>query len=324
MKRRATRPAAWQRTLARFPKGVRGELDTLWERGGSLNAGDVARLTHDLRLDVGTLMMRLLPLAQAYAEVPISHYPVGAIAAGLIERGAHAPALYFGANYEIAGAALSFTVHAEQSATNNAWLHGEQGISALAISAAPCGYCRQFLHELSTAGSLTLLLPAKNAAGYTPAPRAKFLPQAFGPKDLGVQGGLMDPALAAPKLTLAGSTASDELAAAALAAARQSYAPYPTDRAGQFSGVALQTKGGRIFAGRYAGNAAYNPSLSPLESALAFMRMNASLASPSEIERCALVEVPTLATQYSATEVVLAACAPGVALEYHAARLARR
>ena len=59
--------------------------------------------------------------------------------------------LYFGANYEFPGQALSFTVHAEQAATMHAISFGETGIDLLAVSAAPCGYCRQFLNELTTA-----------------------------------------------------------------------------------------------------------------------------------------------------------------------------
>lgn len=322
MPRRSPSPPAWSSALRPFPRRWRTELATaLTDGGGRLPAETVARLGRELQLTPRALMVRLLPLAQAYAVAPVSHYPVGAVAAGRIERGAAAPALYFGANLEIPGVALSFTVHAEQSAVNHAWLHGERGLSALAVSAAPCGYCRQFLHELPQAGALPLILPAANRAGCTVRPLRRFLPQAFGPVDLGVQGGLMDPTAAAPTLRLAPAAARDPLAAAALAAAQNSYAPYPTDRVGQFSGVALQLADGRIFPGRYAGNAAYNPSLSPLESALAFLRLSVPLAAQPRIVRCVLVEVPTLASQRSATAAVLAACAPGVPLEYHAASI---
>jgi cytidine deaminase len=318
MKRRPTRPASWLKALSAFPQSARSELDALWDNGGVLPADAVARVGAESRLDTGAVMIRLLPLAQAYAVVPVSHYPVGCVAAGLPEKRGATPSLYFGANLEIAGVALSFTVHAEQSATNNAWLHGERGLSALAVTAAPCGYCRQFLYELSSAGALSLLLPATNKAGYAIAPLAKFLPQAFGPQDLGVRGGLL--ASEPVRLQSAGKP-QDELAALAWRAAENSYAPYPTDRVGQFSGVALELKSGRLVEGRYAGNAAYNPSLSPLESALAFARMNSALEDKLDVRRCALVEVPTLASQRSATEAVLAAIAPRVRLEYHAARM---
>lgn len=322
MKRRPTRPASWLKRLRDFPATVRAELDALWDQGGVLAADTVARVCAETRLDVGSLMIRLLPLAQAYAVVPVSHYPVGCIAAGRPEKRSAAPSLYFGANYEIAGVALSFTVHAEQSATNNAWLHGERGLSALAVTAAPCGYCRQFLYELSSAGALSLLLPAANKAGYAVAPLAKFLPQAFGPQDLGVRGGLL--ASAPVRLRAIGSAKpEDELVALARRAAEHSYAPYPTDRAGQYSGIALATKSGRLFEGRYAANAAYNPSLSPLESALAFARVTSALDDTLDVQRCVLVEVPTLASQRSATEAVLAAIAPRVKLEYLAVRAQR-
>jgi cytidine deaminase len=318
MSKRASRPASWRKAIASFPARLRPEIDALWDRGGMLPSAAVDRLREACGGDLGAAMMRLLPLAQHYAVVPVSHFRVGAVAAGLPARG-KSPALYLGANYELEGVALSFTVHAEQSATNHAWLQGEAGLSLLAVTAAPCGYCRQFLNELSTAAKLGVLLPGGKRGHYQATPLARFLPNAFGPADLGIRGGLMDPTLAAPELALTRRSA-DELVISALEAARHSYAPYPTDDAGQFSGVALQFSDGAVITGRYAGNAAYNPSLSPLESALAFARVSRPLGDASLVRRCALVEVPTLASQKSATEAVLAAIAPRVKLEYFPAR----
>ncbi len=57
----------------------------------------------------------------------------------------------------------------------------------------------------------------------------------------------------------------DPLWQAALAAARQSYAPYSQG----YAAVALQFADGRIFCGRYAENAAFNPSLPPMQMACA-------------------------------------------------------
>lgn len=320
MSKRPSPPAGWQQAVIRFPAALRTEIDALWTRGGVVPPETVGRLRDTAGGDLGAAMMLLLPLAQHYAVVPVSHYQVGAVVAGRAPRG-RSPALYLGANYEFERVALSFTVHAEQCATNNAWLHGEPGLTLLAVTAAPCGYCRQFLNEVSGSAALSVLLPAKNRAGYRAAPLGEFLPRAFGPGDLGIAGGLMDPALAAPGLRLARGTGRDPVVAAALAAAQRSYAPYPTDRAGQFSGMALQLTDGSVWTGRYAGNAAYNPSLSPLESAVAFARLNRPLGTPLRIARGVLVEVPTLASQRSATAAVLAALAPRVRLEYHAARL---
>ncbi len=321
MSQRVSRPASWQKAIASFPAALRAELDALWETRGVIAPALVDRLCASVGGDLSAAMMRLLPLAQHYAVVPVSHFRVGAVAAGLpAERGA-SPTLYLGANYEFEGVALSFTVHAEQCATNNAWLHGERGLSLLAVTAAPCGYCRQFLNELSTAVKLAVLLPADTRRGFDATPLAKLLPRSFGPTDLGITGGLMDPALSAPTLALAGRASRDAVVASALDAARRSYAPYPTDAAGQFAGVALQFADGTVFTGRYAGNAAYNPSFSPLESALAFAHLNSPLGAARRVKRCVLVEVPTLASQRSATEAVLAVVAPRVRLEYFAARV---
>lgn len=321
MSQRVSRPASWQKAIASFPAALRVELDALWETRGVVAPTLVDRLCASVGGDLGAAMMRLLPLAQHYAVVPVSHFRVGAVAAGLpAERGA-SPTLYLGANYEFEGVALSFTVHAEQCATNNAWLHGERGLSLLAVTAAPCGYCRQFLNELSTAVKLAVLLPADTRRGFDATPLAKLLPRSFGPADLGIKGGLMAPTLSAPTLALAGRVSRDAVVASALDAARRSYAPYPTDAAGQFAGVALQFADGTVFTGRYAGNAAYNPSFSPLESALAFAHLNSPLGAARRVKRCVLVEVPTLASQRSATEAVLAVVAPRVRVEYFAARV---
>lgn len=321
MSQRVSRPASWQKAIAGFPVSLRQEIDALWDLGGVVAPETVDRVRASVGGDLGAAMMRLLPIAQHYAVVPVSHFRVGAVAAGMPAKRGASPALYLGANYEFEGVALSFTVHAEQCATNNAWLHGERGLSLLAVTAAPCGYCRQFLNELSTAAKLSVLLPAETTLGFSTTPLTKLLPHSFGPSDLGLQGGLMDPALAAPTLCLVGRAKQDAVVAAALDAARRSYAPYPTDKLGQFAGVALQFADGTIFAGRYAGNAAYNPSFSPLESVLAFAHLNRPLGVARHLKRCVLVEVPTLASQRSATEAVLAVAAPRVRLEYLAAQL---
>ncbi|HLP24909.1 MAG TPA: cytidine deaminase [Acidobacteriota bacterium] len=323
MKKKIARTAGWKKAIARLPKIIRADVDALWENGGRLPADQVGDLLRRTNAEIGTLMMQLLPVAQQYAVVPVSHYQVGAVAAGMPVSGTGWCSLYLGANFEFDNVALSFTVHAEQSATTNAWLNGEPGMQALAISAAPCGYCRQFLYELVTAQQLNILLPSdpKNPFAYTAAPLTTFLPQAFGPSDLGVQGGMMDPKLCTHTLALNGGTPSDPVVAAALAAASGSYAPYQTDASYQFSGVAVLTADGKIYPGRYAENAAYNPSMSPLESALTFMNLSQPQGATRQITRCVLVEVPTLASQLSATQAVLSAYAPTVGLEYYTAKI---
>lgn len=316
------RSPAWKEAIDALPETIRAEIDGIWGTRGVLTADTVARLGIP-QAEIGTLMMQLLPLARLYAVVPVSDFRVGAVAGGMPSPGTDWCSLYLGANFEFANTALSFTVHAEQAATNNAWLTGEPGIQSLAISDPPCGYCRQFLYELVTAKQLSIILPTeRDALTYTSIPLTELLPRAFGPNDLGVEGGLMDPRLCSHNLVLESGAPADPVIAAALGAASGSYAPYSTGESHAYAGVAVQLADGSIYAGRHAENAAYNPSLSPLQSALAFMNMSQPVSPTRVVKRCVLVEVPTIASQRSATQSALAAYAPMVELEYRTARIA--
>jgi cytidine deaminase len=217
--------------------------------GGFLPADAVAKIVAE-GTTIEQVMLDLIPLAKTFAIPPISNFFVGVVALGA------SGGLYFGANFEFPGHALSFSIHGEQSATMQALSFGETGIELLAISAAPCGYCRQFLNELTTASTLKIILPDTPATLLT-----ALLPAAFGPSDLGVTAGLMSPQ--SHGMTLA-SSANDDVAQAALDAANRSYAPYSSS----FAGVALKTSDGAIFTGSVAENAAFNPSMSPLEVAV--------------------------------------------------------
>lgn len=77
---------------------------------------------------------------------PLPSWP-GHSAVGLAASGA----AYIGVNLEFAGAPLSQSVHAEQFLAANLLLHGERRLRTLAVSAAPCGHCRQFYSELADA-----------------------------------------------------------------------------------------------------------------------------------------------------------------------------
>ena len=78
-----------------------------------------------------------------------------------------------------------------------------------------------------------------------------------------------------------------------------SYAPYSKS----FAGVAVRTRDGRIFSGAYAENAAFNPSLSPLQAALS--QLNLGGAGWSDIAEGVLVCVDDL--HANAARTVLAA-----------------
>ena len=288
--------------LATFPAAGRSILaEVIGDPGfrGVVPAPVVDALAPSIGGSVADLLLLLVPFAQCYAAPPVSDFPVGVVAQG--ESGS----VYFGANMEVAGTALGFTVHGEQSATTNAWLNGEQGLTAIAVSSAPCGSCRQFLNELTTASTLTVLID-----GGAPARLADLLPQAFGPSDLGVSDVLMSPQSHGLAIDPA---PSDPIVLAALAAADASYAPYSRG----YAGVALRTASGGVYTGRYAENAAFNPSLSPLGSALAMWSLGGDTGDA--LIRAVLVEAPSKVDHAAAARALLGAIAD-VGLEVYEAR----
>lgn len=271
---------------------------------GAIAAPVVEQFLRSSGMTIDQLMLALIPLAQKYAIPPISNFFVGAVALGA------SGGIYFGANYEFVGQALSFTVHGEQAATAHAIACGETGMQKLAVSAAPCGYCRQFLYELTTASKLQILLP-----NMLPTLLTSLIPNAFGPGDLGVTAALMSPQ--SHGMTIS-SHADDPVVMAALAAANASYAPYTFD----YAGVALKTSDGAIFTGSVAENAAYNPSMSPLEAAIVSLVISGG-KSYSDIVDAVLVEAAgSKANQTAATRAVLSAItsAPLRTYQAHAPR----
>jgi len=263
---------------------------------GHIPAAEVVSLADSERKTVDALMVELLPLARTYSRPPISNYLVGAVARGISGN------LYLGANIEIPGHSLGFSVHGEQFALSNAYMHSEQGVSAIAVTAAPCGHCRQFINEMWPSGDIQVLI-ADNPA----VKLAALLPMAFGPKDLGFKDG----ALPVKEVNLARPKGqSDDLTLAALDAARKSYAPYTKAH----SGIAIGTQSGRIHKGAYIENVAFNPSLSPLQTALAALIVAGE--TYSVISRVALVELEgAVISQKSVTEAALSAIAPDARLQ---------
>lgn len=248
------------------------------------SAQQVNTIKTTLQCDDDALALALLPIAAACAVTPISHFNVGAIARG--ESGN----LYFGANMEFTGAPLQQTVHAEQSAVTHAWLQGESRLSAITVNYTPCGHCRQFMNELNSGSDIHIHLPGRKVATL-----GDYLPDSFGPRDLNITTLLMDDVNHGYQLNNA-----SELAQQALHAANRSHAPYSQSH----SGIALQMKSGKIFQGRYAENAAFNPSLPPLQAALILLNMAGE--SVMDIQSAVLVEkADAQLTQWDATKATL-------------------
>ena len=281
--------------------------------GRIISAAQLAQTIAGSGISAQNIMVYLLPFAAQYARSPISNFHVGAIAMGVVGQQEYGVGnLYYGASFEFKEQALSFVVHGEQSATQNAWVNGETGLQFLSISAPPCGYCRQFLYEITTAvNDLTVLLARKNPPvggdNHDAYYLSDMLPEAFGPSDLGFPHKLM-----APMNNGLSDNTNDPLIQQTVAAANASYSVY----SGDSSAVGLQTSDGAVVTGRYAENAAYNPSMSPLEGALSQLNLSLSPQSPLDITRAVLVEKSTNTSQKSVTEDVLSVTAPSVTLEY--------
>ena len=258
------------------------------EHHGQIAAAEVKSLMEAEKVSRGELMLKLLPQAQSHAHPQISNYFVGAVASGVSGK------LYFGQNIEIDGNPLGLAVHAEQSAIANAYMAAEEGIDAIAVRGSPCGHCRQFLSEMSVDMSMRVLTP-----NFPEQKLSDLLPNAFGPKDLGFKQGVFP--VRRQSLTLV-SASTETIVQEALKAACQAYAPYSKSP----SGVAILTSSGRVFAGSYIENAAFNPSLPPLQAALAGYFAVGKTAG--EITRVVLVEgQKSTISQYATTQSTVAA-----------------
>ncbi len=260
-----------EQALASAPEALSNQLAPIVladDFDATLSIQQFEQLLSTTGLSDKQLRVALLPFAAAYSYAPISEFYVGAIVRGLSGR------LYFGANMEFLGVQLGQTVHAEQSAISHAWMKGERGLKDITINFSPCGHCRQFMNELSTAKELKVQLPEREEKSLH-----EYLPEAFGPADLGITSGLM-----AEVKHQFGCDDNDALIQKAVDAMNMSHAPYTNN----LSGLALELADGRIFLGAYAENAAFNPSLPPLQVAL--IQLLLAGGTFDEIKAAALVE----------------------------------
>lgn len=120
------------------------------------------------------LIERAMEMARkAYA--PYSRFRVGA--AVLAESGE----IYGGANVE--NASYGATVCAERSAIFAAVNAGERKLKAIAVTATPCGMCRQVMREFCDPESFRVIV-AKTADDYRVFTLEELLPESFGPGHL--------------------------------------------------------------------------------------------------------------------------------------------
>lgn len=295
-----TIPQALRQQLAQFPETGRqllAQIVTSDSFIGVIATEQAHALASQMAISLEELMDALVPIARCYAYAPISQYNVGSVVRGTSGN------LYFGGNLEFPGLALNMTVHGEQAAVVNAHLHGETGLDALAVKGTPCGHCRQFLAEMNNP-QLAIIYPQGGSQ-----PLAQVLPNAFMPQALGNQQGLLDPMTPKPQLTLG---SDDMLGKAALQMAYRSYAPYSKN----WAGIAVKLANGLIAAGSYLESVAFNPSLSPLQTALVALRMR---QQPwQEIQEAVLVEQKAALSSQAPLSRALLATLGDVELRYYA------
>ncbi|HLT37352.1 MAG TPA: cytidine deaminase [Enhygromyxa sp.] len=266
-----------------------------------IEADELEALGRETGLDEPALLIACLAWARRWALAPLSNFEVGAAAL------AGSGVLYLGANIEFCGVPLAQTVHAEQSAIAHAWSCGETTLRTIATSAAPCGFCRQFMLELPEPRPV-LVLAGQGSIGL-----AELLPSAFGPTELGRAPQLLR---SGPHGLALAEASDDPLVAMALAAADRSSAPY----SGAYSGVAVETADGQRFAGAVAESVAYNPTLAPMQAALIAAHHGGGRLE--QIERAVLVELEHgPISQLDAARAVLGCVAPRATLQRVPARV---
>jgi cytidine deaminase len=220
--------------------------------GHVIPAAAVAGLMRDAGLPtVEALMLAMLPQAQALARPVISGFRVGAVG-----RDCQSGALILGANVEFQAAPASDTIHAEQFLFARAH-HRGASLDLIAVSARPCGHCRQFMAEFAGRDRLAILDPAGGRLTL-----AEMLPWSFTPADLGETGITASPG--PPLAVRDDGSIPPALRAELEAAGGRAYTPYSRCP----SAVALELDDGAILSGAAIENAAYNPGLPPLQAAL--------------------------------------------------------
>ncbi|KAI3443650.1 hypothetical protein Pfo_000315 [Paulownia fortunei] len=248
------------------------------------------------------LLPHLVHSAQSLARPPISNYHVGAVGLGSDGR------IFVGVNLEFPGLPLHHSVHAEQFLLTNLAVHRCPRLLAVAVSAAPCGHCRQFFQELRHSSSLQILVideencvqnldHIESLENKAPnfKPLSKFLPNPFGPHDLLDQE---TPLLLEQHdngldlLPLNDAYLDDN--SVNFSNGNENYGKFINGNCGKYeknitllreaalaaannahapysgcpSGVALMDCEGKVYKGSYVESAAYNPSFGPVQAAL--------------------------------------------------------
>ena len=125
-------------------------------------------------MDYAPLIAKALEMKTA-AYAPYSHFAVGAAVLAASGR------IYGGANVE--NASYGATVCAERAAIFAAVNAGERKLTAIAVTATPCGVCRQVMREFADPKSFEVVV-AKSPSDFRVLTLDRLLPESFGPESL--------------------------------------------------------------------------------------------------------------------------------------------
>jgi len=271
-----------------------GDIKKNIQNGHVLSAAKKTDLMKKHRFDDElNFMVTAVNGAQDLPHASISNYRVP-----IVGKERETGDLIFGGNLEFAGSALGLTVHAEQFLFARAFHRGHSIESFALEKPTPCGHCRQFILEFAGGKSVRV----QNSAGLD-FRLGDLLPFNFGPEQLGENG--IVPGKVLHKLKI---STKDQVTLAALIAANLSYTPYSKTP----SGIALQTKD-EIFVGSTIENAAFNPSLMAIQSAL--INLVAGGEKWTDIRRAVLVQGKGKIDQSEISAQLLAQIAPKAKLE---------
>ncbi|PID37627.1 MAG: cytidine deaminase [Pseudomonadales bacterium] len=255
-------------TIEQLPSPLNTMLKDLpIEQLGYFSSTQVDDMCQAMTISRAELGLVLLPLASSFAVAPVSNFHVGAVA---FDSAGNA---YLGANFEFAGNHIGQTIHAEQSAIAHMWQRGATELALLVINYAPCGHCRQFINEVNIADKILRQADDENSH---------------------CQQDSVDTV--------------DMAHAQAIHAHDHCHAPYSGNKCGIALEYAIEDTekedNTEIVTGRYAENAAYNPSLPALQVALNFRRMQGK--DWQNIKRVVMVETTTNFSQVENTRSLLA------------------
>lgn len=233
----------------------RVQRDVASNNGGVLQREDVDEIRHGYGLSVEELLLLARPTAEGFARPPISDFHVGAV--GLEAETGN---LIFGGNLEFVGAHIGNTVHGEGFVFARAFSRGTSIATICIGEAHPCAHCRQFLSEFAATKNLLLIDPLGHRLRM-----ADLYPWPFDPDYLG-QKGIVAGEVRHPELELSprDDHVDARVAAKLVEVGRRAYTPYSKSPAA----LVFTMKDGTLIGGAAIESVAFNPTMSPLQTAL--------------------------------------------------------